>query len=165
MSNKLIDLNALSEYKTKADQKYQDKLTAGSSITINNGVISVTPYYSGDLLSGSKAIGNSVTEVGNITLAPGNYILTYTCQFNSNSTGYRQCGFSTNATTLDSLGSAYWDSRMAANGVATYTRVVAIFQVSAETYPNGRTFYFVAKKYNNSSTSLTAYPRAYYFKF
>ena len=37
MSNKLIDLNALSSYKTQSDLKYQDKLTAGSNITISNG--------------------------------------------------------------------------------------------------------------------------------
>ena len=165
MSNKIVDLDALSEYKTKADQKYQDKLTAGDSITINNDVISVTPYYSGNVLSGSKSISNSVTEVGNITLAPGNYILTYTCQFASNSYGYRQCGFSTKATTLDSFGAAYWDSRRAVNGVPTQTMVSAVFQVSATDYPNGRKFYFVAKKSNGSNTNLTAYPRCYYYKF
>lgn len=43
MSNKLIDLSALSEYKTRSDAKYQDKLTAGSNITISNNVISAQP--------------------------------------------------------------------------------------------------------------------------
>jgi len=42
MSNKLIDLNALSEYKTKSDLKYQDKLTAGDGIGITSGTISVS---------------------------------------------------------------------------------------------------------------------------
>ena len=42
MSNKLIDLNALSSYKTQSDLKYQDKLTAGSGINITNNVISAT---------------------------------------------------------------------------------------------------------------------------
>ena len=42
MSNKLIDLSALSEYKTRSDAKYQDKLTAGTGISISNNVISTT---------------------------------------------------------------------------------------------------------------------------
>lgn len=43
MSNKLIDLNALSSYKTQSDLKYQDKLTAGTGISIDaNNVISAT---------------------------------------------------------------------------------------------------------------------------
>lgn len=43
MSNKLIDLNALSDYKTQSDLKYQDKLTAGTGISIDaNNVISAT---------------------------------------------------------------------------------------------------------------------------
>lgn len=43
MSNKLIDLNALSEYKDYSDAKYQDKLTAGTGISIDaNNVISAT---------------------------------------------------------------------------------------------------------------------------
>lgn len=42
MSNKLIDFNALSSYKTQSDLKYQDKLTAGDGIGISNGVISVS---------------------------------------------------------------------------------------------------------------------------
>ena len=33
MSNKLIDLNALSDYKTQSDLKYQDKLTAGTGMS------------------------------------------------------------------------------------------------------------------------------------
>lgn len=51
MSNKLIDLNALSEYKDYSDLKYQDKLTAGSGININNGVVSATPVYSNTTIS------------------------------------------------------------------------------------------------------------------
>ncbi len=51
MSNKLIDLNGLSEYKTQSDLKYQDKLTAGSGININNGVVSATPVYSNTTIS------------------------------------------------------------------------------------------------------------------
>lgn len=43
MSNKLIDLSALSDYKTRSDAKYQDKLTAGTGISIDaNNVISAT---------------------------------------------------------------------------------------------------------------------------
>lgn len=43
MSNKLIDLSALSEYKTRSDAKYQDKLTAGTGISISaSNVISAT---------------------------------------------------------------------------------------------------------------------------
>lgn len=42
MAEKLIRLPQLQEFKTKADLKYQDKLTAGNNITINNNVISAT---------------------------------------------------------------------------------------------------------------------------
>lgn len=58
MSNKLIDLNALSEYKTKSDLKYQDKLTAGDGIGISNGVISV----SGLLKTHPFTVSSSVTD-------------------------------------------------------------------------------------------------------
>jgi len=43
MSNKLVDLSALGEFKTQSDLKYQDKLTAGTGISIDaNNVISAT---------------------------------------------------------------------------------------------------------------------------
>lgn len=163
MSNKLIDLNALSSYKTQSDLKYQDKLTAGDSISISNNVISVEPTL-GSALSGNVSVpNNSIYEIGDITLLPGNYIISFTCTFASNSSGYRQCGFSTSTTNMDGFGSAYWDCQKAANGALTQTRVSAIFQVSATTYPNGRKFYFLAKK--SVGNSISCYPRAYYLKF
>lgn len=54
MSNSLIDLNALSTYKDYSDLKYQDKLTAGTGISISNNVISATgggSYTAGDGIS------------------------------------------------------------------------------------------------------------------
>lgn len=54
MGNKLIDLNALSNYKTRSDLKYQDKLTAGTGISISSNVISATgggSYTAGDGIS------------------------------------------------------------------------------------------------------------------
>lgn len=164
MSNKLIDLSALSEYKTRSDSKYQNKLTAGDSITISNNVISVTPYLAGNLLSGSKSVANNtIVNLGSVTLMPGNYIISYTCGFASNSTGYRQCGFSTNTTDITGFGRGWGDNRVAASGVETTTCVSGSFDVSASSYPNGQTFYFLAKQ--NSGGSLTAYPRCCYLKF
>lgn len=165
MSNKLIDLNALSAYKTSSDAKYQDKLTAGSSISLTNNVVSVAPTLV-DVKLNSKTVGNNtVVEVGSVTLAPGNYVIVYSCEFSSNSSGYRQCGFSTNTTDITGFGRSWGDTRspVTTSSVDTTTRVDGVFDVSATDYPNGRTFYFLAKQ--TSGSSLTAYPRYYYFKF
>ena len=70
MSNKLIDLNALSSYKTQSDLKYQDKLTAGSGISIANNVISTTAGGGQDIYnvtipaSGWSGTSNAVTLQG-----------------------------------------------------------------------------------------------------
>ena len=167
MSNKLIDLNALSAYKTSSDTEYQDKLTAGAGITISGNTISASsgPTHSGDLISGSKTISNNtLTKISEITLQPGNYFIVYTCQFASNANGYRQIGFSTSASDITGFGWAFMDSKNAVNGALTQTMVSGVFEVSATDYPNGRTFYFLAKQ-NNGSLELTAYPRAQYIKF
>lgn len=164
MSNKLINLVRLQQFKTNSDLKYQDKLTAGNNISITNNVISATavePVYSGPLLSGSKSIANNtIVKVGEVTLQPGKYILSYTCTFNSNATGYRQCGFSTNTTDITGFGRNWGYNRGAVNNSDTQTCVCGTFEV---TNTSGQTFYFLAKQ--NSGSSLTAYPRAYYLKF
>lgn len=164
MSNKLINLTRLQEFKAASDQKYQDVLTVGSNISISNNVISSTTggiTYSGPLLSGSNSIANNtIVKVGQITLQPGKYILTYTCTFNSNGTGYRQCGFSTNTTDITGFGRNWGYNRNAVNATYTQTSVCGTFEV---TNSNGQTFYFLAKQ--NSGSTLTAYPRAYYLKF
>lgn len=70
MSNKLIDLNALSDYKTQSDLKYQDKLTAGAGINITNNVISATSgggqaiYNVTIAASGWSGTSNAVTLQG-----------------------------------------------------------------------------------------------------
>lgn len=71
MSNKLIDLNALSEYKDYSDLKYQDKLTAGTGINITNNVISATGGGGGQDIynvtipaSGWSGTSNAVTLQG-----------------------------------------------------------------------------------------------------
>lgn len=165
MSDKLIDLNALSAYKTRSDVKYQDKLTAGNGITINGNTISATPInptYTPLVTSGSKSVATStVTKVGEVTLQPGLYIIQYTCQFATNVNGVRRCGFSTNMN-LDAYGLAFIDSRAAVRGTLTQTMVEGIVDVSASAYPNGRTFNLLA--WQNSSSSITAYPRCYSLK-
>lgn len=164
MSNKLIDLNALSEYKTSSDAKYQDKLTAGSSITISNNIISATPTLVDNVTSGSQSISNNtITRLGSITLMPGTYIISYTCIFNSNSTGYRQCGFSTNTTDITGFGRGWGDFRYAASGADTVTNVSGPLEVSESTDPNGKTFYLLARQ--NSGGNLGAAPRLSYIKF
>jgi hypothetical protein len=71
MSNKLIDLNALSSYKTQSDLKYQDKLTAGNNITISGNTISAqttfgqqTLYNATITLAGWSGTSNAVTVQG-----------------------------------------------------------------------------------------------------
>lgn len=166
MTDKIISLTNLQEYKTYADAKYQDKLTAGNNISINNNTISKVgfPTFSGGLLSGSESVANNtLTTVGEVTLQPGIYALMYTCAFDSNSTGYRLCAFSINTTGVVDFGWNYIDLKAAVPSIDSQTSVTALFEVSAEDYPNGRTFYFLAKQ--NSGSSLTCMPRAYYFKF
>lgn len=167
MSNKLIDLNALSAYKTQSDAKYQDKLTAGTGISISGSVISATtntPNYVGAVTSGSKsASSGTLTQVGSFTLQPGRYLVQYTCQFASNANGYRQCGLSPNTTAIDGLGDGGWDGRASARGVITQTWVTVVVDVSATDYPNGRTFYCLARQ--NSGSTIAVYPRCYYLKF
>lgn len=165
MSSKLIRLEQLQRFKTNSDATYQGKLTAGSNITISGNVISAagTPSYVGVKTSGSNSLSNNtITNLGSVTLQPGLYIIQYTCQFASNATGVRQCGFSTNTTDISGFGRAFCDSRVAANGTTTQTEVVGIISISASEYPNGRTFYILARQ--NSGSSLTAYPRCYYTK-
>lgn len=165
MAEKLIRLPQLQRFKQKADAKYQDKLTAGSNITISSNTISATgaPSYVGVKTSGSNSLSNNtLTSVGSVTLQPGIYIIQYTCQFASNSTGYRQCGFSTSTSDISGASRALCDSRYAVYGSTTQTEVVGLINISASDYPNGRTFYLLANQ--NSGSSLTAYPRCYYIK-
>jgi hypothetical protein len=165
MAEKLIRLPQLQRFKTNADAKYQDKLTAGSNITISGNTISATgtPGYVGAKTSGSNSISSgTLTNVGTVTLQPGLYIIQYTCQFASNSTGNRQCGFSTNTTDISGFGRSFCDIRAAVTNATTQTEVVGIVSISASDYPNGRTFYLLAQQ--NSGSALTAYPRCYYTK-
>lgn len=166
MADKLIGLNQLQEYKSYADAKYQDKLTAGNNITISNNVISanVIPTRSGALISGWPDVASmTVTKVGEVTLQPGLYFIEYTCLFQGNTNGFREIAISTNTSSLNSLGYAYTDARATNSGANTMTAVVAIIEVSASEYPNGRTLYFLA--YQSSGSTITTTPRAYYLKF
>lgn len=164
MANKLINLTGLQEFKTNSDQKYQDKLTAGSNISIVNDVISSpygAPTFSGAVLTGNQTVANNtIVQVGSVTLQPGKYILSFTCTYASNNTGYRQCGFSTNTTDITGFGRAWGDNQTAVYDGMTQTNVSGSFEVTAS---NGQTFYFLAKQ--TSGSSLTATPRCYYIKF
>lgn len=69
MGNKLIDLNALSNYKTRSDLKYQDKLTPGVGISLIGTTISVTNpvqpvFYATVTSSGWSNEENAVTVQG-----------------------------------------------------------------------------------------------------
>lgn len=159
MSNKIIDVNALSVYKTNADAKYQDKLTAGNGITIDNNVVSAVSTFASPSLAGTTTVPNATTtSLGSLTLAPGNYILMFVCQFSSNASGYRRCYMKPS-----DAAEYYNDYRKAVNGTLTPTSIFAMFSVSATDYPNGRTYEFYARQ--NSGSSRTAYPRCAYIKF
>lgn len=71
MAEKLIRLPQLQTFKQQADLKYQDKLTAGSNITISNNVISAqavfgqqTIYYATITAAGWSGTSNTVTVQG-----------------------------------------------------------------------------------------------------
>lgn len=165
MSNKLIDLPGLQEFKTQSDLKYQDKLTAGSNIGIVNNVISANPYgatYVAVKDSGSQSISaNTIYSFGSVVLQPGSYIIVYTCAF-TGTAGYAQCGFSTNTTDITGLGRGFGDSRKKIASDITQTCVSGIINILASEYPNGRTFYMLAR--HNASGTVTCYPRCYYVK-
>ena len=165
MSNKLINLTGLQEFKTDSDLKYQGKLTAGSNISIANDVISANPYgvtYVAVKDSGSQSISAStIYSLGSLILQPGNYIIVYTCAF-TGATGYAQCSLSTNTTDIMGFGRAFWDSRKKISNGTTQTCVSGIINVLASEYPNGRTFYMLAR--HNASGTVTCYPRCYYVK-
>lgn len=66
MSEKLIRLPQLQRFKTQADAKYQDKLTAGTGISLSGTTISVTDpvppvFYTTVTASGWSGTSNSVT--------------------------------------------------------------------------------------------------------
>lgn len=130
---------------------------------LNNQITVATPYYSGNVLSGSQSIpNNTLTEVANITLEPGYYNIMFTCTFDSNATGYRQCGFSTTTSDPTSFGMAWADTRTAVDGDRTQTMVSGPFDIPASSYPDGRKFYFLVKQ--TSGAALSARPRCYYMK-
>lgn len=164
MSNKLIDLSGLSEFKDYSDLKYQDKLTAGDSITLNNNVLSLTPTLGTYNMENTSVESGSITEVGSITLAPGYYILAFACPFSAvvSANSHRKIGFSVNNTDLDGFGASWVDCRADSNTIVQ-TLVSGTFQISATDYPNGRTFYFLV--YQDSGISLTVKPRCNYLKF
>lgn len=166
MSNKLINLTGLQEFKTDSDLKYQGKLTAGTNISIANDVISANPFGATYVVvkdSGSQSVPtNTIYSFGSVVLQPGNYIVVYTCMFFSGSAGgYAKCGFSTNTTDITGFGWGFGDSRKFGIGVSIQTRVSGIVNILASEYPNGRTFYMLAQ---HNGASVTCYPRCYYVK-
>ena len=166
MSNKLIALPQLQQYKTYADLKYQDKLTAGNDISIINKIISAKPTLvtTDELgITGAESTtSGTITKIAEVTFQPGIYAFIYTCSFEANATGYRQCGFS-NGQWIDGLGIAYADFQCAVSGDITVTRVEGMIEVSDSSYPNGRTFNLLALQ--NSGSTLDASPSLYYLKF
>lgn len=135
----------------------------GDNITISNGVIS-TPgtTYVAAVSSGTVSVqNNTVVKVGEVTLQPGSYVISYTCNFASNATGYRLCGISPNMN-IDGYGIAFMDSQGAVSGYATQTSVTGLLKVSDSSYPSGRTFNLLARQ--NSGATISASPRCYYFK-
>lgn len=168
MAKKLIKLEQLQRFKSKADAKYQDKLTAGSNISISNNTISVfaaqsNPTYTElNLDTSYVTYDDTIRNIKTVTLMPGTYFLVYTCRFSANSTGYRQCGFSTSQTDITGFGRSWGDSRKANTNAYTYTRVSGVFNISASSYPNGQTFYLLARQ--NSGGALYVYPYCSYVK-
>lgn len=166
MAEKLIRLDQLQRFKTKADAKYQDKLTAGNNINIAGSTISVIAAQSNPIrtalsLNYSYSTEDTVIKkIYTVTLMPGIYFLVYTCYFNYGGSGYRQCGFSTSETDITGFGRAWGDSRYSSTGIQTC--VSGVFDVSASSYPNGRTFYLLARQ--KSGGSISVRPKCTYVK-
>lgn len=69
MAEKLIRLPQLQQFKANADLKYQDKLTAGTGITLSGNTVSVTNpvqpvFYATVTASGWSGTSNAVTVSG-----------------------------------------------------------------------------------------------------
>lgn len=162
MSNKLISLSCLQEFKTHSDAKYQDKLTAGNNISIINDVISATsvqPTYRAVMDSGRYALANdTIVNLGSVTLSPGKYFIVYTCyMMPGSSSGYAQCGFSTNTTDITGFGRSWGDNQSVLRD-QTQPRVAGVINVTSS-----QTFYMLAKQ--TSGSDCYCYPRCYYIKF
>lgn len=168
MAEKLIRLEQLQRFKTKADAKYQDKLTAGSNVNISGNTISVfaaqsNPTYTEvNLSSGYVTQTGTILNIESITLMPGTYFLVYTCRFYNIYGGYRQCGFSTNTTDITGFGRSWGDFRKFNSNSYTFTRVSGVVNVSASSYPNGQTFYLLARQ--NSGKDVRVEPYCSYVK-
>lgn len=169
MMEKLIRLDQLQRFKERADEKYQDKLTAGNNININGNTISATaaplnPTYTELVLPEQDASSGAITVIGNVTLMPGIYFLVYTCCYSTASiTGnYCECGFSTNTTDITGAGRAWGDSRKVVLTHVTQTGVSGVFDVPASAYPNGRTYYFLAK--HDIRVGIRVWPHCSYIK-
>lgn len=63
MAEKLIRLPQLQTFKEQADLKYQDKLTAGSNITIDDNTISATDTTYSDATTASAGLMSSTDKV------------------------------------------------------------------------------------------------------
>lgn len=63
MAEKLIRLPQLATFKQQADLKYQDKLTAGSNITISDNTISATDTTYSDATTASAGLMSSTDKV------------------------------------------------------------------------------------------------------
>lgn len=63
MAEKLIRLPQLQTFKEQADLKYQDKLTAGSNITISDNTISATDTTYSDVTTASAGLMSSTDKV------------------------------------------------------------------------------------------------------
>jgi hypothetical protein len=167
MPEKLIRLPQLQRFKAKADLKYQNKLVAGDNINISGNTISAiatpsNPTYTKLDLSDRYIDSTILSSMGSITLMPGTYFLVYTCYFpDVSGGGYRQCGFSTNTTDITGFGRSWGDFRKDSGG-DTQTCVAGVFNISASSYPDGQTFYFLARQ--NSGNRFIIYPDCSYVK-
>lgn len=162
MSNKLIDLDALAEYKAKSDLKYQDRLTAGTNISLSNDVISlVTTYVKVGFNSSYTVANNTIVSLESITLMPGIYVISYSCKITGDTAGMYQCGFSINTTDITGFGIAWGDTRCG-NAEENIPNVFGTFSISASDYPNGRTFYFLTRQTSGSDRNVS--PECYYLK-
>lgn len=164
MSNKLIDLSGLQEFKTQSDLKYQDKLTAGSNISISNDVISANPWaatYTAVMDSNpidNRLSGYTIKRWTSVVLQPGKYFVVYTCGFYASTSGFAECGFSTNTTDITGFGRGWGDSRAMVANTTTQTCVSGVINCTSAT-----TFYLLAR--HNSTAQAICYPRCYYIKF
>jgi len=130
----------------------QDKLTAGSNISISSGVISATFDFNEDISGQVSVPYNTWTKLKEITLSKGLYIIHVSAVWQGNANGTRQLCFSNSSTPGEG---GRWNTIKIPAG--TSAQVTPHMTIPITVTANSETWYLHGYQNAGSGTSLTAY--------